>query len=301
MARRTAPGVGPTLDVRGTHFVLGKGGSGKSLVAEGLALLAARDGERVLLVRLGESASVDRESAAMTLRHGFEVIDLDARDAMDDYVRRVVRIRPLAARIIASDVYRRFFAAAPGLPELVLLGRIRAYAEEAGRRGESRWSVVIVDCPSSGHGVLMLETPSVALRAVTAGPFSRVASGVAGWLKEATSASIVAVPEEMAVVEAIELGDELRERVGLRPRFVFLNRMRGETLSVEARRVIASAASAGDELLAESARRAAKRSRLEGFHRRRLAKGLGVSPIGLVDMGDADPESMEATIREATS
>jgi hypothetical protein len=65
--------------------------------------------------------------------------------------------------------------------------------------------------------------------------------------------------------------------------------------------VIASAASAGDELLAESARRAAKRSRLEGFHRRRLAKGLGVNPIGLADLGEADSESMESTIREAVS
>jgi len=281
---------------------MGKGGAGKSTIAEGLSLLAAHDGERVLLVRLGESASCSRSGTVTRTRHGFDLIDLDPRAAMDEYVRRVIRIGPLASRIIGSDVYRRFFAAAPGLPELVVLGRIRAFAGEAGRGGEPRWSAVVVDCPSSGHGLLMLETPKVALRAVAAGPFSRIASGVADWLRTEASASIVAVPEEMAVVEAIELGTDLSDRVGLPLRFVFLNRMRGEILSPEARRSIASSAlSPADERLIETARRAAKRSRLETFHRRRLAKGLGVSPIELADLAEAGAAAMESSIREAVA
>lgn len=279
---------------------MGKGGAGKSAISEGLAALSAQAGRSTLLVRVGESLIPSPKSLAPgPSRHGFDVVDLHARLAMDDYVRHVVRLRPLVERITGSEVYRRFFAAAPGLPELVLLGRIREYARETSRPGVSRWQTLIVDCPSSGHGLLMLETPFAAFRAVPVGPFARMASQIMDWLKTGVRIGLVATPEEMAVAEAIEFAQELLARTGLTPRFAFLNRMRQERLSPEARRAVVdveSAAGSSDRELLDGASRALRRARLEAFHHRRLARGLGLEPILVGELQSCRPATMAASI-----
>ena len=49
---------------------------------------------------------------------------------MDEYVRHVVKLDMLARRILENPVYQRFFAAAPGLKELMVLGKIMVLEEE---------------------------------------------------------------------------------------------------------------------------------------------------------------------------
>jgi len=308
LARRRADGSGrrdPRGLLDGALFVLGKGGVGKSVIAEGLAAYAASTNRRTLLIRIGETleAASSAVPAPSPSKDGYDVLDLEARLAMDEFVRHVVRLRPLAERITGSEVYRKFFAAAPGLPELVLLGRIREYARETDRQGEPRWEAIIVDCPSSGHGLLMLETPFAAFRAVPIGPFARLASQIMEWLATARIA-LVAIPEEMAVVEAIEFKDELFERTGLTPALACLNRMRRETLSPAARRaltqgVVLTSAGSFDRLLLEAAARAQRRSRLEAFHRRRLTRGLGLEPVLIGELPNCRPATVAAALAEA--
>ena len=223
---------------------------------------------------------------------------------MDEYVHKVIRLRPLAARITGSEVYRKFFAAAPGLPELVLLGRMRAYSLETDPRSTPRWQTIIVDCPSSGHGLLMLETPFAAFRAVSVGPFARLASQIMVWLQEDARVALVAIPEEMAVVEAIEFKDDLLETTGLSPTFAFLNRMRQETLSAAAHLALTEVdATKGsrDLFLLDGARRAQRRTRLEAFHHRRLEKGLGLSPLIIGELANCRPATVAVALSGESS
>ncbi|MBK5255363.1 MAG: hypothetical protein JJE39_04965 [Vicinamibacteria bacterium] len=303
MAVRAVRSGGRELDLEGTLFVLGKGGVGKSVISEGLAALAIERGQTTLLVRIGESLKAPAPKSVSPARSpcGFDAVDLEARAAMDEYVQLVVRLRPLVKRIIASEVYRKFFAAAPGLPELVLLGRIRAYAREVDSDKTLRWKTIVVDCPSSGHGLLMLETPFAAFRAVSMGPFARLAAKIIDWLKSATKIVLVAIPEEMAVVEAIEFKDELIERTGLTPSVAFLNRMRDESLSPAARLAVtelSAIAGSSDRVLLDCALRAHRRTRLETFHQRRLSKGLGLSPVLIRELRNCRPAAMAAAIGE---
>lgn len=304
MARRRADRSSRTdlpFDLDGTLFVLGKGGVGKSIVSEGLASLASGAGLRTLLVRIGESLHLsDPKTVTPTpTRHGFDAVDLDPRTAMDEYVQHVVRLRPLVERITGSDIYRKFFAAAPGLPELVLLGRIRAYSLETDRHKAKRWPTIIVDCPSSGHGLLMLETPFAAFRAVSIGPFARLAFHIMDWLKTQARMALVAIPEEMAVVEAVEFKKDLLERTGLSPALAFLNRMRQETISLAARQAIVEVEAtpgSSDRLLLDCAARVQRKMRLEAFHRRRLAKGLSLSPIVIGELPNCRPATVAAAL-----
>ena len=67
---------------------------------------------------------------------GLFTVNLDPAAVMDEYVRHVVKIDLLARRILESPIYHRFFAAAPGLKELMVLG------QDHGARGgaQARWS-----------------------------------------------------------------------------------------------------------------------------------------------------------------
>lgn len=287
----------------GVIFVLGKGGSGKSVVSEGLAALAAERGQRTLLVRIGESAlTPDKEAhGPATSRHGFETVHLDARLAMDEYVQHVIRLRPLVERITRSEVYRKFFAAAPGLPELVVLGRIREFSRETDRGGSWRFDSIIVDCPSTGHGLLMLETPFAAYRAAPVGPFARMASEIIEWLQTGVRIALVAIPEEMAVVEAVEFKDDLLERTELKPALAFLNRMRMESLSDAAHAAVTEAdplPGSREHVLLDAALRVQRRTRLEAFHRRRLSRGLGLSPIVIRELPNTRPATVAAALGE---
>src|SRR5512143_2591082 len=94
----------------------GKGGVGKSLVGAAIALAARDRGKRVLLVEvaapveagrlLGGRPSGGREVETLP---GLFTLNLQPRDAMDEYVRHVVKLDILVRRILDSPVYHRFF------------------------------------------------------------------------------------------------------------------------------------------------------------------------------------------------
>ena len=63
-----------------------------------------------------------------------------------------------------NRVFGYFAAAAPGLRELVTLGKIRQLLE-AGRH-----DVVVVDAPATGHGLGFLKVPRTFMRIARTGP-----------------------------------------------------------------------------------------------------------------------------------
>ena len=148
---------------------------------------------------------------------------------MDEYVRHTVQVDLLARKVLDSPVYHRFFAAAPGLPELMVLGKImvpRGGARAAGAR-RPRYDLVIVDAPATGHGLSLLKVPLAASRGGARWAPSAT-TPAASWrccaTRERTALVIVAIPEEMAVVEALEFHRAGRaRRSGSRPRAVVLN------------------------------------------------------------------------------
>ncbi len=202
----------------------GKGGVGKSVVAAALALAARDRGKRALVVEIDSPTPV----AARLLGKlpGLDTVNLEPRAVMDEYVREMARVDMIARRILASPVYRRFFAAAPGLPELMVLGKIMVLEEErTGWPRRPRYDVVIVDAPATGHGLQFLKVPLAASNAVPVGPVGHNARRILALLRdpERTALAVVAVPEEMAVVEAIELAQAAEKDLGIEARAVVLN------------------------------------------------------------------------------
>lgn len=277
----------------------GKGGVGKSVVGLALALAARNRGKRVLLVEVGaplEAARyLGRPPSGLREREvlpGLHTVNLDPQGVMDEYVRQTVKVDLLARRILESPIYSRFFAAAPGLKDLMILGKIMVLEEARERFSRRpRYDLIVVDAPATGHGLSLLRVPQAASEAVPIGPVGANARRILRLLRDRdkTGLAIVAAPEEMAVVEAVEFHRLAVGELELHPSLVVLNgcherRFRedeeAEVLRLAARgpggrlqRDVSTAAA----LLA--ARRQIRRRKLTRFYETRLRKAL---PLPLV-------------------
>jgi anion-transporting ArsA/GET3 family ATPase len=277
----------------------GKGGVGKSVVGLALALAARGRGKRVLLVEvaapmeaaryLGRPPSGPRETEVLP---GLHTVNLDPAGVMDEYVRQTVKVDMLSRRVLQSPIYSRFFAAAPGLKDLMLLGKVMVLEEARERFSRRpRYDLIVVDAPATGHGLSLLKVPIAASEAVPIGPVGHNARRILRLLRDRqkTALAIVAVPEEMAVVEAVEFHELAVEEIGLRPALVVLNacheRRFREAEEAEVLRLAAQGPSGrlkGDVPLAAAllaARRQIRRRKLTRFYEARLRRAL---PVPLV-------------------
>src|SRR5260221_11163420 len=99
---------------------------------------------------------------------GFSMVNLVPAQVMDEYVREMVRVDMLSRKVLASPIYRRFFAAAPGLPELMVMGKIMVLEEErTGWPRRPKYDLIVVDAPATGPA---LPFPKARLAASTAVP-----------------------------------------------------------------------------------------------------------------------------------
>jgi anion-transporting ArsA/GET3 family ATPase len=279
----------------------GKGGVGKSVVGAALALAAHDRGKRVLLVEvdapleaaryLGARAVGSRETEVLP---GISTVNLSPTGVMDEYVRRIVPIDLLARRVLENPIYHRFFAAAPGLKDLMVLGKIMVI-EEA-RSGWGRrppYDLILVDAPATGHGLAFLKVPLAASEAVPVGPVGHNARRILRMLRDPrrTALVVVAIPEEMAVVEAVQFHRMATEDVGIHASALILNACHERRFSeVEEAEILRMAAQAPGGRLAPgvglaaalvAGRRHIRRRKLTRFYQNRLKRAL---PLPLVSL-----------------
>lgn len=185
-------------------IVAGKGGVGKTTVTAVLARAAAESGRRVLVVELDGKPTLDQ------LLPGIEVRHLSAAASLEEYLLDHGFGR-IAKRLAATGVIDVIGTAAPGIDDLVVLGKIRQL-ETSGR-----WDVIIVDGPAAGHAITFLTGAAGLLDAAPAGPVGEQARSVAAMLRDPARCRVILVtlPETTPVNELLETTAQLRERVGV--------------------------------------------------------------------------------------
>src|SRR4029079_5372776 len=177
-------------------LVTGKGGVGKTTVAAALGLAAARRGKRVILCELGGHDRLPELVPELT------TVSVDPEQAKQEWLRYQLKSRTLAGVLGGSRLFQYLTAAAPGLSELVTIGKVWDLAQIERRTGSTVFDVAIVDAPATGHALAMLRSPSTfAAVASRIGPVGRHAATIDRSLRDGEHAGLViAAPAEATPV-----------------------------------------------------------------------------------------------------
>jgi anion-transporting ArsA/GET3 family ATPase len=199
-------------------IVTGKGGTGKTTLAAALAALAARAGERVLLVNAhGDGALpallevMEPDAANHEIAPGLHALFPRPEDSLAEYIDLQLPIAGMGKRLLASRAFAAFLDAAPGWRDLVMLGKLWQL-EQQRERGRMRFDRIVVDAPSTGHGLSLLTTPQSVLDAIRVGPLHRRVAKIHDLIVDArrTRCIVVTLAEELPARETLELASALR-------------------------------------------------------------------------------------------
>ncbi len=273
--------------------VAGKGGVGKTTVTAAIARAASRSGRRVLVVEL------DGKPTLATLVPGIDVLAISAPDALDDYLREHGFGR-IATRLSKTGVIDVVGTAAPGIDDIVVLGRIK----QLERSGD--YDLIVVDGPAAGHAITFLTAASGLANSVRSGPIRTQADDVLEMLHDGSRCQVVLVslPEATPVNELIETAYALEDQVGVQLGPVVLNGFdrgsSGGEASVPDGDEAAAAVAGLDPLVAALLTEAAdfRRSRIEmqDAERERLADGLALPVVVLSDRHRAGLEPIDIDV-----
>ncbi|MEN0057556.1 MAG: ArsA-related P-loop ATPase [Bdellovibrio sp.] len=190
----------------------GKGGVGKSAVAAALALKKSRQGQRVLLVELGDQ-SFYKDFFDLPTVH-FQPVSLapqlsvalwTGEACLQEYTRHLIKVESLAKLFFENAVMKAFINVAPGLPELAILGKVTSGPRKHGP--PLPFDCIVVDAFATGHFMALLEAPKGMSQAVSVGPMGEQSRGIDACLRDPqlTHYHVVTLPEELPMKEAEEL------------------------------------------------------------------------------------------------
>lgn len=236
--------VNANLLERRLNVIVGKGGVGKTTVACALALLGSKLGKRTLLAEVdgaGRAAALlgttpGSRGEAKAVRPNLSVMSVEGSSALQEYLEIIVPVKRVLKAVFESRIYRYFVAAAPGLKELMTIGKIWYEAERVDEEsGKRLWDLVILDAPATGHSLQYLGMPRAAHEVFKAGLVGRESQRLIDLLTDArrTAVSLVTTAEEMPVNETLEMYERLRKELEMPLGAVFVNRVHRTSLQVE--------------------------------------------------------------------
>lgn len=198
--------------------VAGKGGVGKTTVTAVLARAAADAGLRVLAVDL------DGKPTLADLVGDVPHLSLTAPDALAEYLE-THGLKRVAKRLAASGIIDVVSTAAPGIDDIVVLGKLKSLE----RSGDH--DLIVVDGPAAGHAITFLLSARGLLDTVRGGPIRTQALDVLEMLGDPARCQVVLVtlPETTPVNELVETAYALEEQVGVQLGPVVVNGVDGSS------------------------------------------------------------------------
>jgi anion-transporting ArsA/GET3 family ATPase len=251
-------------------------------VAAALGLAAARAGLRTLVAELdrrsdiaqvlghpGGPALVERK-----LEPGLFHVTIDRQATLRDYLDHEVPGPIPAGALTRSRAFTAFVDAAPGMGELLSIGKVSELARpKRGRPGAQPYDLVVLDGPASGQLMALVNAPGTFGAIARIGPVARQTAEIGRLLQDhrRTGAIVVSAAEQMAVTEALGLQADLEAR-GIAVDAVVVNRTVSVPFTAEDQRRLELAA--GDPAV-NSARWLCDRARAQRRQTDRLKQGLG--------------------------
>lgn len=232
------------LAQRQIHVVSGKGGVGKSAISCALALYFQSLGKRVLLAQVNAADShqwlleTDAIPDDVTeISQGLYVVNTRPDQALREYGMMTLKFERVYKAAFENRLMKQFLRFVPSLAELTMLGKLWFHAEETTPDGARRFDHVVIDAPSTGHGLGFLRVSQIMREIVRTGPIHEKTSAMASTFADhrRSTLHVVTIPEEMPVNETLEFIDEAKRTQTAPLGFLFVNGVLPSLVSSSAR------------------------------------------------------------------
>jgi anion-transporting ArsA/GET3 family ATPase len=209
-------------------IVSGKGGVGKSAVAAGLALVAQRQGKRVLAVEMGSPGGLATHFSTTALafeprevRPGLHAMQIVRSQALLEYLSLQLRVPGIGRFGAFARAFDALATTAPAVREIITVGKI--YWEVVA----DRWDMVVADAPPTGQIGSYLRAPRSIGELVPTGRVRNQGDAMASLLADPASTRLVLVTlaEELPTTETVETMDWLADEDLVAPPTVIVNRV----------------------------------------------------------------------------
>ncbi len=242
----------PVISTR-LHFVLGKGGVGRTTTAGALAV-ALRDAGRggaVLVVEMdelsteagGADAPGNFPALLRAFGHaaseipstpedafwprpvapGIDAARLTAACGHEGFLKSALPGGALLTGALRSRPIRRFLESAPAFHEMGQMAHLAALVGALeGLSPPRRYTHAVVDLPATGHALALAELPDAARKIIPVGPVARGLGEVQACIRDPRRSDVwvVTLPETLPVSETLEVLGALRTHGQPSPRIV---------------------------------------------------------------------------------
>ncbi|MBY0470380.1 hypothetical protein K2X30_04365 [bacterium] len=187
-------------------FINGKGGVGKTLLARAVSHHLASQGFKTLNAvfedPLREPGELIQPDPSLPKLWSF---NCEAHSAFEEYIQQKIPLPHVSRLFLKNKLIRYLSKAAPGIHELVLLGKI--WFER------THYDRIVVDMPSTGYGLTMFQSVVNFGKLFQSGPIHKDAELMLETLRDPkqTGHLLVTLPEEMPIREAIDLQGYLQK------------------------------------------------------------------------------------------
>ena len=206
------------------HIVSGKGGTGKTTIAAGLACALATSGRRVLLCevegRNGVSELFDvppltgREERRISRTSAGGMVyglSIDAEDALIEYLHTFYHLSIAAKALDRFGAIDFATSIAPGLRDVLLTGKVYEAVRRRIKNRPNSYDAVVLDAPPTGRIAQFLNVHAAVAGLAKVGPIRNQADSIMRLLRSATTAvHFVTLLEDMPVTETEEAIAALR-------------------------------------------------------------------------------------------
>jgi anion-transporting ArsA/GET3 family ATPase len=304
------------------HIVRGKGGTGKTTIAAGLACALATSGRRVLLCEVEGRHGISelfgvppltgpRERRISRTSAGGMVfgLSIDAEDALIEYLDTFYHLS------IAGKALDRFGAVdfatsiAPGLRDVLLTGKVYEAVRRKIKNRPNSYDAVVLDAPPTGRIAQFLNVHAAVAGLAKVGPIRSQADSIMRLLRSATTAvHFVTLLEDMPVTETEEAIAALRPtqiRIGtvienmVTPTPLDHDQLQTATTGSMALKVPGLTIKQNQALASEFAIEAARTLQQQQRHDRLSALGLPLAQIAF-DPGGIDEGAILAIAEQLT-
>lgn len=203
------------------YFVTGKGGVGKTVTALAVARTLKKNTNKKILFNSFDSPLDIKTCQAL----GIEPLELSIESSATEYIGRKLKSLTIAKWVLKAPFFKALFNIVPTLGNMILLGNIIDILEKKEN------TIIVVDAPSSGHILTILESHLNFERIFKTGAIIKDITRMKNFIEDenAVNTFVISIPTELSVIEGFELKESLK-KTGLKNIKQILNNIISKTL-----------------------------------------------------------------------